>query len=219
MKQKKRVMLVRSITSLLILICLIFGTVEILILTTKVVKTGTTLIRINDNIQYYNSSDRKTDDWTYQVQQEFNERESLYSSSDTVVRLFANLPAFLKLLVLLLAIATYPAVGWMWVFLIVRQIRADPLNLLWVFSKQTQKEGEWYSVKTTSLFFCCIGKWKNNLLQKRFKIISKMWQKWLKKLVQNLLLWYKYNIKNISLNIKKGRAFWWKIKEKILMKK
>lgn len=130
MKQKKRVMLVRSITSLLILICLIFGTVEILILTTKVVKTGTTLIRINDNIQYYNSSDRKTDDWTYQVQQEFNERESLYSSSDTVVRLFANLPAFLKLLVLLLAIATYPAVGWMWVFLIVRQIRADPLNLL-----------------------------------------------------------------------------------------
>ena len=30
---------------------------------------------------------------------------------------------------------------------------------------------------------------------------------------------YKYNIKNISLNIKKGRAFWWKIKEKILMKK
>lgn len=130
MKQKKRVMLVRSITSLLILICLIFGTVEILILTTKVVKTGTTLIRINDNIRYYNSSDRKTDDWTYQVQQEFNERESLYSSSDTVVRLFANLPAFLKLLVLLLAIATYPAVGWMWVFLIVRQIRADPLNLL-----------------------------------------------------------------------------------------
>lgn len=130
MKQKKKVMLVRSITSLLILICLIFGTVEILILTTKVVKTGTTLIRINDNIRYYNSSDRKTDDWTYQVQQEFNERESLYSSSDTVVRLFANLPAFLKLLVLLLAIATYPAVGWMWVFLIVRQIRADPLNLL-----------------------------------------------------------------------------------------
>ena len=130
MKQKKKVMLVRSITSLLILICLIFGTVEILILTTKVVKTGTTLIRINDNIRYYNSSDRKTDDWTYQVQQEFNERESLYSSSDTVVRLFANLPAFLKLLVLLLAIATYPAVGWMWVFLIVRQIRADPLNFL-----------------------------------------------------------------------------------------
>lgn len=127
---KQKIMLVRSITSLLILICLIFGTVEILILTTKVVKTGMTLIRINDNIRYYNSSDRKTDDWTYQVQQEFNERESLYSSSDTVVRLFANLPAFLKMLVLVLAIATYPAVGWMWVFLIARQIWADPLNLL-----------------------------------------------------------------------------------------
>ena len=89
----------------------------------KVISTAAKMAVLNDNIQYYNEQYRKTDEMTEEVQKYFDARNEYYNSQDTLVHWFANLNSLFKMLVSVVAIASYPMFLYMWTVLIATRVR------------------------------------------------------------------------------------------------
>lgn len=101
---------------LLTILVLVMGTIGTVEVANKVIVTAVNLAAHNDNIRYYNEADRKTNEWTEQVLEEFEAREAYYESEDMLVRVYSTSPTVLKVLGVFLAIALYPALVWMWIY-------------------------------------------------------------------------------------------------------
>lgn len=86
------------------LLSLILGAVVIVQGSWKIAGTGLKLWGLNSKIQYYNESPRKTDEWTEECEQHFEERRQIYNSDDPVIRTFSTLPTIPKGIVWILSI-------------------------------------------------------------------------------------------------------------------
>lgn len=110
------------IAKILVFIALIFGTVAIFNTSNKIIRTSMELLRIYDDISFYNEQPRKTDEMTRRVEVLFEVRNELYHSKDTVVREFSNLPSVFKACAVIVMLFAQPAMIYMWFVLIVREI-------------------------------------------------------------------------------------------------
>lgn len=94
-KNRKRAM---SIVFLMTIV----ASITIIGLSAKLAWTCAKLAIINDNIQFYNEAERKTDEMTKEAEElfEFREKE-FYNSEDFMVRTFSNLNPIVKILVIM----------------------------------------------------------------------------------------------------------------------
>ena len=86
---------------------------------TRIIATAGTLANISMEIQDYNVSTRKTDEWTERIEQIQEERQSIYNSDDWLIRTFSNSNDLFKFAFILLAIGSYIAVIVIWIGVII----------------------------------------------------------------------------------------------------
>lgn len=103
---------------LLTVLVLIVGTIGTLELSGKIVETGLSLAVLNDNASYYNQQYRKTDEMTRAYEQNQEQRMEFYNSEDPIIRGYSNMWTLPKIICLFLAIAMYPGVGLVWLYVI-----------------------------------------------------------------------------------------------------
>lgn len=92
----------RARAMIIVFLFSIIGSITIIGLSAKLVWTCAKLAIINDNIQFYNEAERKTDEMTMEAEElfEFREKE-FYNSEDFLVRTFSNLNPLFKILVIM----------------------------------------------------------------------------------------------------------------------
>lgn len=87
---------------------IIIAVIQLLSTSTLVFVTAWKLWNIDRNITIYNELSIKTDADTELVQKYYEQREKLYNSTDIIVSNFSKSNVFVKLLVLILVIASIP---------------------------------------------------------------------------------------------------------------
>ncbi len=111
-----------NMAKILVLFILVVGTLTVVFAACKVISTSGKLLVLNDNIQFYNEQTRKTDAMTKDVEHYFKERQKIYDSDDIVIHFFANQNTLAKMIILIIAVASFPALFYMWAFVIATQI-------------------------------------------------------------------------------------------------
>lgn len=116
----------RRIVTIVTLLVLMVGSINVLEITNKIVKTSVELITISDNISFYNDTARKTDSMTKQIEDMMEHREkNFYQSEDWTVRTFSNMFVLIKIVVLVTSLAMYILIPYMWVSVIRNLIRRE----------------------------------------------------------------------------------------------
>ena len=112
MKQTSRKTTTRGnfLKAILAILLLVFMSAELVNANTRIIATAGTLANISMEIQDYNVSTRKTDEWTERIEQIQEERQSIYNSDDWLIRTFSNSNDLFKFAFILLAIGSYIAV-------------------------------------------------------------------------------------------------------------
>lgn len=106
--------IVQLVVTIMTVLAVIAGSIALINGSLKVIKTAASLAALNDNIQYYNESARKTDEMTAEVEEWFQIRsEKYYHSEDALVRIYSNQNAFLKLIIAILAFLAIPGIIFM----------------------------------------------------------------------------------------------------------
>ena len=121
MKQTSRRTTTRGnfIKAILAILLLVFMSAELVNANTRIIATAGALANISMEIQDYNGSMRKTDEWTERIEQIQEERQSIYNSDDWLIRIFSNSNYLFKIAFILLAIASSIAVIIIWISIIV----------------------------------------------------------------------------------------------------
>ena len=121
MKQTSRKTTTRGnfLKAILAIILLVFMSAELVNANTRIIATAGTLANISMEIQDYNVSTRKTDEWTERIEQIQEERQSIYNSDDWLIRTFSNSNDLFKFAFILLAIGSYIAVIVIWIGVII----------------------------------------------------------------------------------------------------
>ena len=121
MKQTSRKTTTRGnfLKAILAILLLVFMSAELFNANTRIIATAGTLANISMEIQDYNVSTRKTDEWTERIEQIQEERQSIYNSDDWLIRTFSNSNDLFKIAFILLAIGSYIAVIVIWIGVIV----------------------------------------------------------------------------------------------------
>ena len=113
----------RIMVKILTILTLVIGTVTILQTNAKIIKTSGKLLVLHDNAAYYNEQYRNTDEMTEEYLADNAERQKIYNSEDTVVRVFSDSPTIIKMVVLVLALASFLLIPYMWFTLIIRELK------------------------------------------------------------------------------------------------
>lgn len=121
MKQTSRKTTTRGnfLKAILAILLLVFMSAELVNANTRIIATAGTLANISMEIQDYNVSKRKTDEWTERIEQIQEERQSIYNSDDWLIRTFSNSNDLFKFAFILLAIGSYIAVIVIWIGVII----------------------------------------------------------------------------------------------------
>lgn len=121
MKQTSRKTTTRGnfLKAILAILLLVFMSAELVNANTRIIATAGTLANISMEIQDYNESTRKTDEWTERIEQIQEERQSIYNSDDWLIRTFSNSNDLFKFAFILLAIGSYIAVIVIWIGVII----------------------------------------------------------------------------------------------------
>lgn len=98
----------RTLINLFTLALLLVGIATCHTNNVKIFQTASSLIVLNDNIQFYNEQSRKTDSMTADAEKDFEARRDIYNSEDFVIRAFSNQNAVIKIAIIFLAILSYP---------------------------------------------------------------------------------------------------------------
>lgn len=98
----------RTLINLFTLALLLVGIATCHTNNVKIFQTASSLIVLNDNIQFYNEQSRKTDSMTADAEKDFEARRDIYNSEDFVIRVFSNQNAVIKIAIIFLAILSYP---------------------------------------------------------------------------------------------------------------
>lgn len=121
MKQTSRKTTTRGnfLKAILAILLLVFMSAELVNANTRIIATAGTLANISMEIQDYNVSTRKTDEWTERIEQIQEERQSIYNSDDWLIRTFSNSNDLFKFAFILLAIGSYIAIIVIWIGVII----------------------------------------------------------------------------------------------------
>ena len=121
MKQTSRKTTTRGnfLKAILAILLLVFMSAELVNANTRIIATAGTLANISMEIQDYNVSTRKTDEWTERIELIQEERQSIYNSDDWLIRTFSNSNDLFKFAFILLAIGSYIAVIVIWIGVII----------------------------------------------------------------------------------------------------
>ena len=121
MKQTSRKSTTRGnfLKAILAILLLVFMSAELVNANTRIIATAGTLANISMEIQDYNVSTRKTDEWTERIEQIQEERQSIYNSDDWLIRTFSNSNDLFKFAFILLAIGSYIALRVIWIGVII----------------------------------------------------------------------------------------------------
>lgn len=121
MKQTSRRTTTRGnfLKAILAILLLVFMSAELVNANTRIIATAGALANISMEIQDYNASTRKTDEWTERIEQIQEERQAIYNSEDWLIRTFSNSNYLFKIAFILLAIASSIAVIIIWICVIV----------------------------------------------------------------------------------------------------
>lgn len=121
MKQTSRKTTTRGnfLKAILAILLLVFMSAELVNANTRIIATAGTLANISMEIQDYNGSTRKTDEWTERIEQIQEERQSIYNSDDWLIRTFSNSNDLFKFAFILLAIGSYIAIIIVWIGVII----------------------------------------------------------------------------------------------------
>ncbi len=121
MKQTSRKTTTRGnfLKAILAILLLVFMSAELVNANARIIATAGTLANISMEIQDYNVSTRKTDEWTERIEQIQEERQSIYNSDDWLIRTFSNSNDLFKFAFILLAIGSYIAVIVIWIGVII----------------------------------------------------------------------------------------------------
>lgn len=121
MKQTSRKTTTRGnfLKAILAILLLVFMSAELVNANTRIIATAGTLANISMEIQDYNVSTRKTDEWTERIEQIQEERQSIYNSDDWLIRTFSNSNDLFKFAFILLAIGSYIAIIIVWIGVII----------------------------------------------------------------------------------------------------
>lgn len=121
MKQTSRKTTTRGnfLKAILAILLLVFMSAELVNANTRIIATAGTLANISMEIQDYNVSRRKTDEWTERIEQIQEERQSIYNSDDWLIRTFSNSNDLFKFAFILLAIGSYIAIIVIWIGVII----------------------------------------------------------------------------------------------------
>lgn len=121
MKQTSRKTTTRGnfLKAILAILLLVFMSAELVNANTRIIATAGTLANISMEIQDYNVSTRKTDEWTERIEQIQEERQSIYNSDDWLIRTFSNSNDLFKFAFILLAIGSYIALIVIWIGVII----------------------------------------------------------------------------------------------------
>lgn len=93
----------QGILKIFIICSLLVGIVSLEMIALKVLKTAGDLAILNDNARFYNEQSVKTDRMTQEFLKNEAERQKIYNSDDSVVRLYSNSHAIIKFMVLIVA--------------------------------------------------------------------------------------------------------------------
>lgn len=113
---------IKFLVNILTILALFLGSVVIVQNCCKIAKTGMNLMVLNDNIQFYNEQERKTDNMTEEAKYYFSERQKIYDSEDCVVRTFSNLNTVMKVIAFLISILMIPMILFMWFYHVLRMV-------------------------------------------------------------------------------------------------
>ena len=121
MKQTSRKTTTRGnfLKAILAILLLVFMSAELVNANTRIIATAGTLANISMEIQDYNVSTRKTDEWTERIEQIQEERQSIYNSDDWLIRTVSNSNDLFKFAFILLAIGSYIALIVIWIGVII----------------------------------------------------------------------------------------------------
>ena len=118
MRHTQRIMVI-----LLTLFTLLVGSITILKANVKIIDTASELIALNDNIRFYNEQARKTDEMTEDYMRYDAARKELYNSEDTVVHMYSNSHALIKIFLLILALLSFVIVPYVFLYNLVHMVR------------------------------------------------------------------------------------------------
>lgn len=124
-------MKVRTLARLLTILILVVGTIGTFKICSTVIRTGASLIVLRDNASYYNEQYRKTDEMTDAYNRNHEERQKFYNSEDPIIRGYSNSGTFAKILYLFLAIAMFPGLALVWVYII--------FNVYWKLERKLKR--------------------------------------------------------------------------------
>lgn len=124
-------MRVRTLVRLLTILILVVGTISTFQICSTVIRTGASLIVLRDNASYYNEQYRKTDEMTDAYNRNHEERQKFYNSEDPIIRGYSNSGTFAKILYLFLAIAMFPGIVLVWLYVIV--------NIYWELKRELKQ--------------------------------------------------------------------------------
>lgn len=91
----------QGILKIFIICSLLVGIVSLEMIALKVLKTAGDLAILNDNARFYNEQSVKTDRMTQEFLKNEAERQKIYNSDDSVVRIYSNSHAIIKFMVLI----------------------------------------------------------------------------------------------------------------------
>ncbi len=124
-------MRVRTLAMLLTILILVVGTISTFQICSTVIRTGASLIVLRDNASYYNEQSRKTDEMTDAYNRNHEERQKFYNSEDPIIRGYSNSGTFAKILYLFLAIAMFPGLALVWIYVI--------FNVYWELERKLKR--------------------------------------------------------------------------------
>lgn len=121
MKQTSKATTTRGnfLKAILAILLLVFMSAELINANNRIIATAVTLVNISMEIQDYNESYRKTDEWTERIEQIQEERQAIYNSEDWLIRTFSNNNYLFKIAFILLAFGSYIAVIVIWIGVII----------------------------------------------------------------------------------------------------
>lgn len=124
--EQREAAIIRITVTIVTLLFVLLGVVKAEQICYKIAKTGASLMVLNNNAQFYNEQEQKTDAMTENFTAEKKERnEKFYQSEDLLIRVYSNLPALMKLAIWFLSLLLMLLIPFAAVFITLREIETE----------------------------------------------------------------------------------------------
>ena len=139
--EQREAAIIRITVTIVTLLFVLLGVVKAEQICYKISTTGASLMVLNNNAQFYNEQEQKTDAMTENFTAEKKERnEKFYQSEDLLIRVYSNLPALMKLAIWFLSLLLMLLIPFAAVFITLREIETE--KYLWKRDQRIKERRE-----------------------------------------------------------------------------